>query len=294
MKKIKTIMGLLTAMTMTAGAMGVTAYAEENTSTTSEQQANNNLVDRLIEPIKGTLESGGAYRYRPNGTLRLYSEFTADEFYKLVEESTPKFLILADADILGDESEINEWFKKVTGGELGIEGIAVWYRESSPIRDKYNKMIDDLAAEAEANGEKVTPTDLKLKYKLFFYETSTGELSGPDGVICENCHYVNMNEMKAYPNNKGILAAVEGPDYVEGLDYAKEETTIGDIKILARAEQIGDANGDSITNVRDCAFIANALSKGKAETLPEAADYNKDGKKNVRDAAAISKDLASK
>ena len=287
-KSIKTITAILTAMTMTAGAMGVTAYAEENTSTTSEQQANNNLVDRLIEPIKGTLESGGAYRYRPNGTLRLYSEFTADEFYKLVEESTPKFLILADADILGDESEINEWFKKVTGGELGIEGIAVWYRESSPIRDKYNKMIDDLVAEAEANGENVTATDLKFRYKLFFYEKLTAEFSGPDGVICENCHYGDMSEMKDYPNNKGILAAVEAPDYIN----EENVTTIDEFKILARAEQIGDANGDSITNVRDCAFIANALSKGKADTLPEAADYNKDGKKNVRDAAAISKDIA--
>ena len=57
---------------------------------------------------------------------------------------------------------------------------------------------------------------------------------------------------------------------------------------------LGDANGDSITNVRDCAFIASALATGKADSLPNTADYNKDGKKNVRDAAAISKDLASK
>ena len=57
---------------------------------------------------------------------------------------------------------------------------------------------------------------------------------------------------------------------------------------------LGDANSDGVKNVRDCAFIANALSKGVAERLPDTADYNKDGKKNVRDAAAISKDLASK
>ncbi len=57
---------------------------------------------------------------------------------------------------------------------------------------------------------------------------------------------------------------------------------------------VGDANSDNFVNVRDSAFIANALASGNAESLPNTADYNKDGKKNVRDAAAISKDLASK
>lgn len=56
---------------------------------------------------------------------------------------------------------------------------------------------------------------------------------------------------------------------------------------------IGDANGDDKLNVRDCAFIANALACGKGNTLPENADYNGDGKINVRDAAAIAKFLAT-
>ncbi len=56
----------------------------------------------------------------------------------------------------------------------------------------------------------------------------------------------------------------------------------------------GDANGDNVTNVRDCAFIASALAKGLADTLPETADFNGDGKINVRDAAAIAAFLAKK
>lgn len=55
----------------------------------------------------------------------------------------------------------------------------------------------------------------------------------------------------------------------------------------------GDANGDGVTNVRDCAFIASALANGKGDTLPLAADFNEDGKTNVRDAAAIASYLAS-
>ena len=53
---------------------------------------------------------------------------------------------------------------------------------------------------------------------------------------------------------------------------------------------MGDANGDGKVNVRDCAYIAKMLAKGKG--LPDKADYNLDGKKNVRDAAAIAKSLA--
>ena len=52
----------------------------------------------------------------------------------------------------------------------------------------------------------------------------------------------------------------------------------------------GDANGDGKVNVRDCAYIAKMLAKGKS--LPAKADYNLDGKKNVRDAAALANDIA--
>ena len=47
-------------------------------------------------------------------------------------------------------------------------------------------------------------------------------------------------------------------------------------------------------SVRDCSFIASMLAKNKADQLPETADFNKDGKINVRDAAAIANYLASK
>ncbi len=57
---------------------------------------------------------------------------------------------------------------------------------------------------------------------------------------------------------------------------------------------LGDADGNNELNVRDCAAIASALASGKGEELPGTADYNRDGKKDVRDAAAISKDLARK
>ncbi len=55
----------------------------------------------------------------------------------------------------------------------------------------------------------------------------------------------------------------------------------------------GDANKDGKVNVRDAAAIASALAKNDISSLPSVADYNGDGKINVRDAAAIASFLAS-
>jgi len=54
----------------------------------------------------------------------------------------------------------------------------------------------------------------------------------------------------------------------------------------------GDANNDGELNVRDCATIAGALSRGEADKLPDNSDFSGDGNINVRDAAAIAKYLA--
>lgn len=57
---------------------------------------------------------------------------------------------------------------------------------------------------------------------------------------------------------------------------------------------LGDANGDSELNVRDCSYISRMLANGKVSELPESADYNKDGKINVRDVSTLARDLANK
>ncbi|MBQ3567085.1 MAG: dockerin type I repeat-containing protein [Oscillospiraceae bacterium] len=58
-------------------------------------------------------------------------------------------------------------------------------------------------------------------------------------------------------------------------------------------EVIFDANGDQKFNIRDCSYIAMMLAAGKVKELPETADYNKDGKVNVRDEAGMAKYLVS-
>ncbi|MGN0614479.1 MAG: dockerin type I domain-containing protein [Porcipelethomonas sp.] len=57
---------------------------------------------------------------------------------------------------------------------------------------------------------------------------------------------------------------------------------------------VGDANGDYYVDVRDCSYIAKMLSSSKEGMLRDVCDYNRDGRKNVRDAAAIAAFLADK
>ena len=81
--------------------------------------------------------------------------------------------------------------------------------------------------------------------------------------------------------------------------FMKENGIDGDKVIFLVFEDgfshiFGDANGDFVMNVRDCSYIAKKLAEGRGESLPVTADYNRDGKKNVRDAADISRALAGR
>lgn len=78
-----------------------------------------------------------------------------------------------------------------------------------------------------------------------------------------------------------------------------EETTITSIAETTTTETtttyiVGDADENGKLNVRDAAFIAKALARKEADTLPESADFNIDDKIDVRDAAAIARHLASR
>lgn len=58
------------------------------------------------------------------------------------------------------------------------------------------------------------------------------------------------------------------------------------------ASILGDANFDGVLNIRDAAYIAKMIAKGKRYILPDSADYNEDGNINIGDAAEIAKYIA--
>ena len=268
MNKIKRIFATVMSLTIMMGASGITAYAEDTDSFSEQTTSKSDEYEGLFD--------NASYSCRKNGTMRIHgSDFTPEGFDLLAMTYTPKYIwILSIEDITGDEETVNEWFKNITTGGFGIECVCIMTNGDSGFLDKYNRMIESELNEAQAKGENVTETDLRMKYKLFTFDKKTQTFTYPDGSVCENCHYVNVLVMKDYPNNTEPIAAefiVEGTPTVRG-----------------------DVNGDSIVNARDCAHIANCLSKHMGYDLPDSADYNQDGKKDIRDAAAISRDLANR
>ncbi len=79
--------------------------------------------------------------------------------------------------------------------------------------------------------------------------------------------------------------------YLYGKNAIEE---ISDVTVSKDVKIVGDANGDNEITIRDCLFIARKLAHREATDLPDSADYNKDGKKNIKDAADLAKDIAKR
>jgi len=116
-KNMKTIMAFLTAMTMTAGAMGVTAYAEE-ASTAAVTETSSNLVYEVDDPAyKAQIDS--LYDYVPleELVLKCLNKFVDNKalndatyenkwYYKHVYTGTPEFNIEAQDDVIAESIRI--------------------------------------------------------------------------------------------------------------------------------------------------------------------------------------------
>lgn len=91
----------------------------------------------------------------------------------------------------------------------------------------------------------------------------------------------------------------ENLNYKPGISFIDTNTyyyETNSLEMVSSESEIilGDVNGSGNVDVRDVSFIAGKIAGGKAAELPNSADYNKDSKVNVRDAAAIARDLAKK
>ena len=122
-------------------------------------------------------------------------------------------------------------------------------------------------------------------------------------IFCEKCqkeigvedHDFSIHKSGSMDSKTGVFYPIDSEDYHQGDVYGEADicSKCGVAANFKSAAVLGDANNDNELNVRDCSFIAQALANRKGDTLPESADYNKDGKKNVIDAMEIAKYLAT-
>ncbi len=107
-----------------------------------------------------------------------------------------------------------------------------------------------------------------------------------------------INKAKAEETTEATVPT-EVTEPTEAVEENTAETIVESVEILAdeitkdKTEiTLGDVNGNGKADVRDASFIARKIAGGKAADLPDSADYNKDGVKNIRDAATLAKELA--
>ena len=150
-KATKTFMSFLTAMTMTASAMGVTAYAEET---------NTAVVTESVQ-TDGVFSQGAEYHFiKGSDALILDGEgsFTAEEFDGIAKQFSPRAIVIGDnVDIPDSDSANNAWLKSML--ELSSP-YAVYAHKSSKIKESYDKMIDALENDLRNHG--LNPDEVKI------------------------------------------------------------------------------------------------------------------------------------
>ena len=300
-------------------------FADENTSTEelvsyAEELEKNKAIkyikvfhDRELSPAKEIFDTA-------EGNCRIYlvsnngTPLNADELNNNVQ----LLKRLEDMGIEGRfynvDTENGTDFEKCSGIEKNDVKCDVYVKFVGD-RTKYFEAIDKLeACEGLENADHVLAVfkdrdidgfnELPIAHGYDIIYDFEGGI-GPNAVTQKNLK--KLYESFKKDGDVTVLFVPEYPFDAEtfALNVTKEEqkmkmSLVDDIDInkvyLKRlsSPDIGDANKDGKTNVRDCACIANALANGEAENLPEKADYNQDTRKNVRDAAAISSDLAAK
>ena len=260
----KAIMAFLTAMTMTAGAMGVTAYAEEKSAELTERQKEISAMIAKEQPYVDLSIPLSNFLYENCSKARLIENITN-------ENGNLCCMVVyyyTDTDV----KPMVENFLKENGYEV-------------------SRVSFYAAGEKDYKGEKINdPIEAFGILWKYWYDNKPNwivnySLSYPDKVVIK-VDEDKTDDVVAVLNEKNIDNSV--------IKWSLQGTFNSKIDFRTFTPNLGDANDDGKTNVRDCACIANALANGEAESLPYQADYNEDTRKNVRDAAAISNDLANK
>ena len=220
---------------------------------------------------EGVLADGAEYHYNPfTGGIYFDGEgkLNADDLTNLYKSFSIKFMIIGKDVIIG------KGFRELTYGE---DTLNMWMFSSCRCNQKENFLYtfegSDTKRIYDAN------IDYFIKYSdadSISYSDKEFQKHCTDREYLENYYPINIIDDDTDPYE--ILNDINSIVRKDVKDNAKDLN--------------GDANSDGKINVRDCAYIANCLSRGRGEVLPECSDYNGDGKINVRDAAAISNALA--
>ena len=146
-RSFKSVMALLTAVTMTMGALSVTAYADE---------AEAAITETAPRTETGSFKDGASYTYVfSSGALVVGGEgsFSTKEFDTLVEKYSPVIIYFDNkVKFPEDKKAANEWLCSLLKFSNDYSVLTV---KGSDLIEKRSDMLNALAAEAIKQGKKV-------------------------------------------------------------------------------------------------------------------------------------------
>ena len=188
-RSIKAVMALLTAVTMTAGSIGVTAYAEETQA----------AVETAPRTQTGTFKDGASYTFVPSsGALIIGGEgtFTTEEFDSLTKSLEPTVVIFGkQVKMPKNKKAANEWICSLLKMSSGFTVLTF---KGSDLEKRRAEMLNALAAEAVKAGKKAdasTFSDAFYLYEVDGYidseEEAIEKFDFPDAVVEKGEKQVN-------------------------------------------------------------------------------------------------------
>ena len=189
-RSFKSVMALLTAMTMTMGALSVTAYADETETA---------IAETAPRTETGTFKDGACYTYvLSSGALVINGEgsFTVDEYNALVERVSPTVVIFGkDVIIPQNKKAANEWICSIL--KMSSDYTVLTFK-GSDLDKRRAEMLNALAAEAVKAGKKADAATFSDAFYLYKVD---GEINSceqaieyfdfPDAVVEKGEKYVN-------------------------------------------------------------------------------------------------------
>ena len=295
MKKTKTITALLTAVTMTMSAVGMTVHAVDNSDIEKAIAGITKFYnDSIFKDFDGKLDDEEVYRCYELGGLYDYQRgiYTAKNFEDFIWGGSRIYVKIGSR--LGTIIErINGELKPVDGETLpiGYKSVLELHEEEQKLRQQIDEEIIDVKyCGFQGMG--------CIYLSVIYFKTADGkELCVPyidnynfeqeggrfDGIM-ENGRIYTGEEMLEVLKN--VIPVLDESNFDESGNVITDDG-------VPNTGIIGDVNGDSMVNSRDCSAIARAVAGRYTQALHETADYNRDGKIDVRDAAAIAKYMAS-
>jgi len=215
---------------------------------------------------------------------------------KTLEEAEAELLKLIN-EAKEDEQPIEETTEATVPTEVTEPTEIVEEKTAETIAESVVILADEITTEQAASVNE-SMTDEKI--------TDLKEIEGliKDFINEENLSsYVGIDVL--YDTEGNEINVVSVMTYYWESDRIKDfiaEKNIDNNKVIFFTRMLGLVDSSTthdeseedvlIITVRDAALIARYIANNNADELPEAADYNKDGKINIRDAAAIAKNLA--